>query len=308
MESKANYTIVGLFVLVFVIGLLWAVLWLSVGFDKKSYKTYQVDMNEPVSGLSVQAPVKYNGVSVGYVESIALNHQDPQQVRLLLAIEQGTPVTTSTTAKLYSQGITGLTYIGLTAESAHAELLNAKPGQKYPTIPSRPSLLLQLDTALRDATDNFREITRSFKQVFDRENAKYLKDSLNQLDVFTKVLARHNKDISQTLTNANQLMKNAASASEDLPAILAELKKGSKSFAVAARAVTEAGQQVRKTMLDSSQTIKIFNDDILPPTTDLLDELEITVSDINQLTRELKQNPSVLIRGRTPLPLGPGEY
>ena len=98
MEAKTNYTLVGLTVLILGAGLLSASLWLSVGFDRKTYKTYLTYLNESVSGLAVESAIKYNGVRVGVIHSIQLNHANPKQVILVLKIEQEVPITESTEA------------------------------------------------------------------------------------------------------------------------------------------------------------------------------------------------------------------
>lgn len=307
MESKANYMRVGLFVLLFSAGLIITALWLSIGFDKKTYKTYAVFMDEPVSGLSEQSTVKFNGVAVGYIKAIQLNKDNPQQVRILLDIEQGTPITTSTTATLKSQGITGITYLGLVAEASHANLLQKKPGQKYPVIPSRPSLLVQLDTALREASDNFREITRVVKHVFDSENAKALKASLEHLDRFTGVLARRDKEISQALINTNILLKNTAEVSNRFPELTRTLEQGVEAFKSGSLEVRKASNEVSRAMISARNTMKSFDQQAIPPAVSLIEKMEEVANNVNQLTEALTQNPSVIWRGRAKQPLGPGE-
>lgn len=139
MEAKTNYTIVGLTVVILTAALLASALWLSVGFDQKKYKIYAVYIHEAVSGLSEDSPVKYNGVPVGSVAKIELSQIDPQQVKILLNIEEGTPITTSTTATLISQGITGTTYVGLSASSSELTPLKKFPRNPIPLF--QPSLL-----------------------------------------------------------------------------------------------------------------------------------------------------------------------
>ena len=98
METKGYYAAVGFFVIVFLsIGLIIG-LWLSVGVSTKSYNYYRIYIKESVAGLSVSAPVKYNGVDVGTVKKMALNPQNPNQVEILVAVEENTPITTATRA------------------------------------------------------------------------------------------------------------------------------------------------------------------------------------------------------------------
>ena len=91
MEAKVNFVFVGVFVLVLSTALIAGVLWLSSGkYYRKSYDIYQTYMSESVAGLNLNAPVKYRGVDVGRVRTIALAPENVEQVQLTLDIERGT--------------------------------------------------------------------------------------------------------------------------------------------------------------------------------------------------------------------------
>ncbi len=73
MEEKVNFAAVGAFVIVLTVTMIAGVLWLSSGkYYRKSYDTYETYMTESVSGLNLNAPVRYRGVDVGRVRRIAL--------------------------------------------------------------------------------------------------------------------------------------------------------------------------------------------------------------------------------------------
>ena len=93
METKLNYALVGLFVIVLGGALLSAVLWLTVGgTEKKQYDRYLVYFTESVAGLNPKAPVKYRGVEVGRVATIEIDPGNPERVEIVLEIERGTPI------------------------------------------------------------------------------------------------------------------------------------------------------------------------------------------------------------------------
>jgi len=180
VESKANYTIVGLVIVILTAALISVSLWLSVGFDKKQYVIYAVYMSEAVSGLNDDSAVKFNGVQVGRVKQIQLDRTNPQRVRLLLAIESKIPITTSTRATLISQGITGNTYVGLIANSSDLRPLVKGPHDKYPIIPTSPSIFNQLDKVLKDVSVNVNDVSKEVKKIFDDENAKNIAKTLGE--------------------------------------------------------------------------------------------------------------------------------
>ncbi len=75
MESKINYTIVGLFVVILTAVLLSVTFWLTRQYGQQTYDTYYVHLSESVAGLNIDATVKYRGVDVGTVSRIGFNHE-----------------------------------------------------------------------------------------------------------------------------------------------------------------------------------------------------------------------------------------
>lgn len=300
MESKVNYTIVGLFVVLLSAAMVIGGYWLTDGQHSRAYDTYIVYMTEAVSGLNEQSPVKFNGVKVGFVENIRLDQDNPQKVILTLKIFEGTPITESTVASLKSQGVTGLTYLGLKAETASAPRLKAHPGENYPVIAAVPSLLLQLGDAIRDLTTNMNSIVDTVKKVFDKDNRVAIKESLQNIATFSKTIADNSERLDKSLRLTETLLKNTVKASKDFPDVTNDLKQTLLSF-------RQASQEVKLTMQDSRAAMRTLSQQALPSTVQLINRLHTVAGNVQQLTQELQQNPAVMIRGKQPLPNGPGE-
>ena len=111
MSSKVNYTLVGLFVVIFAAISVLLFFWMHYKGGRTVYHTYVMYVHDDVTGLSVQSPVRYTGVPVGYVDSVTLDSNNPQLVRIRLKIKQGAPILTSTIATLSVQGILSLIHI-----------------------------------------------------------------------------------------------------------------------------------------------------------------------------------------------------
>ena len=72
METKANYVLIGVFTLVVaVFGLLFA-LWAANYSSEKEWRNYRVIFDEPVTGLAEGSNVRYNGITVGTIDSLSL--------------------------------------------------------------------------------------------------------------------------------------------------------------------------------------------------------------------------------------------
>lgn len=307
MESKVNFALVGLFVIVTTMILIVAGLWLSVGVRTNEYHTYVVYMHESVSGLSVRAPVKYNGVDVGFVKSIELRDEHPDQVRLLLDVKDKTPVSVETRAVLDSQGLTGIAYVELTGGTPSSKPLKAKPGQKYPVIPSSPSLLFRLDAALDDLTTNLNNISDGLTSILNPENAESIRKTLVNIQSVSKTLEDNTKKFDSIMTNTSITMKNAASASKDFPDFMNSIQDSARSVKQLTVKLSSAAKQADIMLHDARVGVQTINNQLLPSAVLSLGDFQATMSNLKSVSQDLKQNPSILIRGTTPPPPGPGE-
>ncbi|MFT4059509.1 MAG: MlaD family protein [Legionella sp.] len=307
MEAKTNYTIVGVVVLILLVGLLSAMLWLSVGLHRKTYHLYTVYLHEAASGLSKDAPVKFNGVQIGYVHEIKLNKNDPRQVEIILDIEAGTPITTSTAATLISQGITGVTYIGLSAGSSDLTPLQKMPGEPYPVIPARPSLFNQLDSLLKEVSESIGKVSAQAQHIFNKQNARHLRRILENTEKLTGTMAHDSKNIDSSIKNADVFLANLAKSSHDFPRFIHELETGVAKFKMMADSLSKAGSSVSNTMTAGRNTLDKLSLETLAPASTLLRRLNAISANLEQVSNEIRQNPSVVIRGSTAPKPGPGE-
>ena len=285
MDTKAHYTLVGLMVVILGAALTAAIVWLSVGWDRPVYNTFLVYMDQSVSGLNVEAPVRYNGVTVGYVTALDLNPKNAQEVIVTLAIKVGSPITTSTVATLTSQGVTGIAYIDLSAKTPNAPLLKTRDSPPFPVIPSVPSLMVQLSSIVKDASMQFQGVSHSVQSVLDEQNAQNVKQILINLSEITQNLAANEAQFNQMIQSSTRLINNAAVASQQLPELVKNLNQSAISL-------NQAAGLARTGMI---------------PAVSLLNHLDTISGNVEVFSEELKDNPAILVRGKAEGPLGPGE-
>lgn len=307
MDTKFNYTIVGLFVVLLGAVMIVLFFWISAMRHDKTYNTYLVLLDENVTGLTVQSPVRFNGVPVGYVDRIQLDPSNPQLVRLLLKIETGTPITTSTVAILQFQGITGVMYVGLKAKTTDAPMLEPKPGEKYPIIPAKPSLLVQLSEVLPQVTENMKKIGESVSRLLDEENQQAIKESLQSVSKFTKTLAENSKNLNDIMGSLSKTLKNTATASKNLPKAMTQLDETLKVVRATSVDFQSAAHSLRSTMKSSKFAVQSLSTQLLPTVQQTMTRLNTVSGNLLNLSSELNNNPSMLIRGKAPSSPGPGE-
>jgi len=307
MNAKVNYILVGLFVLVLGAAFIGVLLWLSAGGPGKHYDKYVVYMTESVSGLSKDAGVKYRGVDVGRVRGISLDPANPERVRLLLDIEEGTPIKVDTVATLETQGLTGLASINLSGGSKDALPLRTKNGDQYPVIPSRPSLLGRLDQSVSKLIENLIETSNRLNHLLDHGNQDALTNTLKHFETISANLAGKMKTVSAAMDDMAATMHNVRRASGDLPKLVAQANEGAVAIKRMADELTAAGVALRKRVDAGGKNVQRFADQTLPQAQAMVEELRLAAENLRRMSEQLQRNPSVLIYGAPKPAPGPGE-
>lgn len=307
MNSKTNYILVGLFVLGMGTTLIAGVLWLSSGGPGRAYQVYAVYMTESVSGLSVDGAVKYRGVDVGRIRDIALDPDNLEQVRLLLEIEEGTPIREDTVATLAVQGLTGLGHINLEGGSQTSPPLAAQPGKPYPVIASRPSVWGRMDHSLGVLLDNLTKGTERLNTLFSDENQRLLTDMLKHLNTISGMLADRSDALGQSIDDLSGTLRNARAASGHLPELVDQLQQAARSLEKMADEIGATGKAIRQTVDARDRDLQRFTGSTLPEAASMVQELREAAGNFRRLSESLERDPSVLLYGPPQQAMGPGE-
>jgi paraquat-inducible protein B len=233
MSKKANPTLIGAFV-VGAIALVIAgiVIFGSGELFKKRYE-YVMFFDESVKGLMVGAPVSFKGVQVGSVTDVKLHFDTEQLSAQIPVFIEFTPESVTyigqsedeygETEKLIELGLraqlksqsmlTGQLYIQL---DFHPDKPTKLVGsiERCPEIPTIPSDLEELMKTIEDLP---------IQDLID--NANHMIESIDEL-VSSPELKGAVAGIEQTVTNANQLAKDADKLVRDINAHIDPLASG----------------------------------------------------------------------------------
>lgn len=307
MTNRLNYALVGLFVLVFGAAWLGISLWLTLGDYATQYSIYRVYIDESVSGLYRDAPVKYRGVEVGKVTGIDLNPAVPDQVMLTLDVVATTPIRENTVAELSVQGLTGIAFLELKGGTLESPMLTAKPGQEYPVIASLPSFFARLDTSGTQLLANFNALANSLARLLDEDGRRSLREILANINTITAAIARRDEELEQTLVSASRLMKNSADASEQLQPLLVTLDETAKSVDVMADRIAGTSESLDRYIEASGSGVQQFSRQTLPEFGSLVAELRRLANTLQNVGEKLEDDPRALLYGNELQQPGPGE-
>jgi phospholipid/cholesterol/gamma-HCH transport system substrate-binding protein len=297
-NSMARLMFVTVLLISTVVGAIWYLRSVS------GYATYQIYTEDPVSGLIIDAPIEFHGVDVGKVKSIRL--VSPRSVSIVLSIDKSAPVTSATAATITSRGLatrgyTGYVYISLDDVVIDSRPLPTQPGAPYPIIPTAPSKIMTLDTTIYQVKANVQVITDLLQPLLDKKTTMALQQSVDSLQQLTKALAANTGKLNSIVANTERashrfepLLKSADDTVSQLQMkIVPE--------------VHEALTNLEPLLESSRDTVSALQMQILPDAREALINLDKLSTAFTGVATKINRDPSILIRGTTPPPLGPGE-
>ena len=206
METKANYLMIGGFVLGVLALAFIFVFWMSnfAGGGKRYYIVFE----SSVAGLTTGSSVGFNGIRVGEVQSFQLDPEDARKVQVLISVRDDTPVRENSHASIQSMGLTGGSGVQITPGSPNSPFLVATAEAPIPVIEADPG---------------------SGQGVFEAGSA-----ALNNANVFISklnaLLDQNEKSINTTMTNVEQFTTMLAAKKEDIGQAITDVKEGANSF------------------------------------------------------------------------------
>jgi len=310
MENRAHALAAGLFILLLGAALVAVGLWFRK--DDILRDAYVITTTSSVSGLKVEAPVRYRGVEVGRVESIRIEPGAGGRINIRILVNQDTPITKSTYAQLGYQGVTGLAAISLSDDGSSPEPLD-KSGNDPPQIAMRPSLFdsgADLLTSVNGVADRLNDL-------LDDDNQKLVKRTLTGLEQATlrtaaladkaAVLADKTAVLADQLTpgvkNLPALVTDARGAVAKAEQLMANLGTLStqleQRIAILDRVVASADEV--------GATARAFNDETVPRLNSLVEQLNRETRALDRVLSTLGDNPQSVVFGAPPGKPGPGE-
>lgn len=271
METKANYLMIGGFVLgVFALAFVF-VFWMS-NFAGGG-KNYYVVFESTVAGLTTGSSVGFNGIRVGEVQSFALDPQDARKVHVLISVRDDTPVRENSHATIQSMGLTGGSGVQITPGTPDSPFLVASAEDPIPVIPADPG---------------------SGQGVFEAGSA-----ALNNANVFISklnaLLDQNQQAINTTMTNVQQLTTMLAEKKEDIGQAITDVKDGAQSFkSLSSKLEVSLGDNMDGLTRQARESIQEFGS--------FMREGRRTAVTLNRILEKLEADPRGFLLGGNQLP------
>lgn len=282
--------------------------------------TYFIEFDDSVGGLMSGDLVKYQGITVGRVEQTSISPVSLGTVLVEVSLDhERVPnvIRQDTRARLYTQGLTGLKYVELVAGTRDAPVL--PPGG---TIQAGETFLSNIDERAQVLTEKLERLVDNLSRLTGPDNAQALHQVLGAAG---SLMANADAALVDNRVHVDESMRNMARLTASLAASAASLEATMDSLRVmlasaGTRAILEdlqvATHQVRLQLEgplpqllanlnrmsgNIDTTVTHIDRTVLQSRKNILDamqNLEETLLNVRQASELIREDPSVLIRGR----------
>lgn len=277
--------------------------------------TYWIHFKDiSVNGINEGSDVKYQGVKIGVISSIEVNTDDMSTILVYVEIKRGFPVKTGMRAKLQYTGITGFRFIEVYGGENSADTL--EPGSEIP-------MGRGIGEKAEDIMINVDSVVGALNQVLNPENRQKIALTLDNIEkstgVLARVLSKKEKNLGDFIDQLDKTGQELSQFSANLHRFSAYLNEVSgkikleKVAANADRMFRNVGDrfsqaELGETVKNLTQFVKVSSDSIRRIESTILDlrgnfhraleNLKESIDNISRFTRDLSEDPTVLLRKR----------
>ncbi len=288
MENRAHALIAGIFVIFLSVTVALVATWF--GGHNIQRAPYLVVTKESVSGLNPQSVVHYRGVSIGKVENIEFDPDDPQQILIHIVVNENVKLRNSVYAQLGYQGVTGLAYIQLNDDDIGTEQL-----ANDARIPMRRSLLDEVAGSGQDLLSNVNQLVIKMHHLLNDENQTQVSQILHNIQKATHNfddIVDHLQPVMQSFTG---LTTESATLVKRLDHLLSEINIS----------VGKINQKdgIFDSLSQSTQELAAT----IPELRKVSDSIVRNSNNLDKVLHQWEENPQSVLFGRSPALPGPGE-
>lgn len=303
--------------LLLIAGSLWLVGSSSIGGKRVSYQVLLQDSG----GVQPGDRVRFAGVAVGRVQAIELRVDDPWPVRIDISVEADLPLRADGSAAMTSAGLLGTSFLQLLPGTPNAALLapgdtiHGQSGGGIQDAVARVEALSEKAVVLIDqTTEAMAEITQQIGPVLTRLQSVLSEKNVEEISSLLES-ARRSMDevgprVGPLLERLDGVAEKLEEGLEDLPGLTS---RASRLLDDLDAALGPDGNRLAG-LLEMAEGSLGTAEDVLTMVQENRNELETTLQDLGAaaanfkaFSRQIKENPSSLVRKTQKSDRRPGE-
>ena len=310
METRANYVLIGLFTVLGFIGMLAFALWFGRLELDKQFAYYEVKFTS-VSGLARASDVRFAGLPVGQVVDVKLSPDNDGTILVRLEVAQNTPVRAGSLATIESQGVTGVSYVGISPGEMSEPLLRDTSPLDIPLIPPGRSMLQSLSEDAPELLNEVLGVVRELRGLISAENVGRVDNILANLEKASEGFAQSLDDFTIVasavsgfaieISNFNVMLEGVTNkaetlfdtAGETLTAISDLSKEAQVTMETGTKTLDQTTQTMQAAQSYIDQDLKTATAQLTSSLTETRDQIAKISDDARAMLAEFKQTGEV---------------
>ncbi|BAF88213.1 MULTISPECIES: MlaD family protein [Azorhizobium] len=302
METRANYTVIGIFTLAVIAAAFVFVYWFAGPKDSDKRKLYEVLYQGSVSGLREGNAVLFNGIPVGQVTKLGLVPGAPNEVLVQIGVRNDVPILADARASLESQGITGIVAVSIQGG-------NAKAGPIPPGPNGLPRIEALGGTGMAGLLQNAQGTVAKVNSILDAIDPDQVRQIVANVENVSKQLSDNSGDIASMISGVKDAVAQVNEIAKKVDVVVVNLQHASGDKDGLLNQATEAATAVRKLADNLDQRTALLTNEISRFTGPGLRQYEAlaadgrrTLTEIERVFRNLERNPRQFIFGGNSIP------
>ena len=321
MVTRAQKIRLGIFIIASLVILLMLIGFFTVQRFLKEEDIYYVAYEDvSVSGIEVGSPVKYLGIKVGAIRDISIDPNNVNRIVVKLALKPGTPIKVDAQADITTIGITGLKTIEIRGGSNDAKFL-----AKDSFIPAGSSLTEDITGKAEVIAEKVEKILNNLQEFTEPANLHKITSMVEKISktadkanvAFVKIdtmLTENRSDVRTTVLTARQISNRFDSTSILLQQMVTKVNNivhgdtlnqilgSTRDIAQKLQETNLKGliEQMSEVVKQTNQLLVNIDRDLDRSSQDFAQSMELlksTLQNLNEASRMINNDPSVLIRG-----------
>ncbi len=294
METRANYILIGAFALAGFLGLLAFFLWFANLQLDQQFAYYDIDFPN-VSGLSDASDVRFSGLPVGQVVDVRLSPEDDGSVRVRVEVQTATPVRTDSVATIEAQGVTGVSYVGISSGSPDAPLLAEASEEAVPLIEAGQSVLQSLSQNAPEILSETLAVVRNLRELIGGENQNRVQNIIENVEQSSAAFAQALEDFSDVSGTVGDFASEIGRFNELLENLAGEATGVLESIQTTLTSIDDLSTDAKGFVADGSNALARAETTILTAERYVTETLGPATAQIGQSVEEIESRVTALV-------------
>lgn len=301
METRANFILIGAFALAGLLGIVGFFLWFARIELDRQFAYYDIDFRS-VSGLSEASDVRFAGLPVGQVVYVRLSPENDGTVRVRVEVDAETPVRTDSIATIEAQGVTGVSFVGISAGTPDAPMLSDAAGDTVPKITAGQSVLQSLSQEAPEILSETLAVVRELRALIGGENQERVQNILANVEQSSASFSQALEDFSAVSATVSDFAREIGRFNTTLDILTNDVSGALQAAETTLTSVGNLSEDARGILSQGAETLKqaeaviaaadrYVNEELAPVTS----QLGASAAEIEARIATLSDNANLLI-------------